>query len=292
MKLSLGPILYYWPKKQILDFYEAAQDFPINTIYLGEAVCSKRHELRTGDWLDLAKSLTHTGKQIVISTLALIEARSELGAIKKLCNNGELLVEANDMAAVQVLREKGLPFVAGTSINIYNPQTLSVLAKAGLQRWVMPVELGRESLTHILNSPDYPQYVETEVFSYGRLPLAYSARCFTARAYDLPKAACQYSCIKHPNGMDLKTQEQQQLFTVNGIQTMSGHCYNLVHSCAEMKNMGVDILRISPESQDMTKIVTQFKEALDGHFISAPLASDQANGYWHNEAGMDQLHLV
>ena len=36
MKLSLGPILFFWQKEALLEFYAAMLDTPVDTIYLGE----------------------------------------------------------------------------------------------------------------------------------------------------------------------------------------------------------------------------------------------------------------
>ena len=49
MKLSLGPILYYWERERVLDFYAQAAGWPVDIVYLGEAVCSKRRALRPDD---------------------------------------------------------------------------------------------------------------------------------------------------------------------------------------------------------------------------------------------------
>ena len=57
MKLSLGPLLYYWPREDVLAFYDEAASWPVSRIYLGETVCSRRHLLRLSDWLDLAEKL-------------------------------------------------------------------------------------------------------------------------------------------------------------------------------------------------------------------------------------------
>lgn len=55
MKYSLGPVLYYWPKETLEDFYQLAANSSADVIYLGEAVCSKRRATKVGDWLDMAK---------------------------------------------------------------------------------------------------------------------------------------------------------------------------------------------------------------------------------------------
>src|SRR4030066_1826913 len=103
MKLSLGPILYYWERERVLDFYAQAAGWPVDIVYLGEVVCSKRRARRPADWLGFAGSLALAGKEVVLSTLALIEAESELGALRRAVGNGRFTVEANDAAALNML---------------------------------------------------------------------------------------------------------------------------------------------------------------------------------------------
>lgn len=292
MKLSLGPILYYWTKQQTLAFYEQAADADVDIIYLGETVCSKRRELSAQDWIDLAKSLSQSGKQVVLSTLTLLAAESELKTLRKLCNNGDIMVEANDMAGVQLMSEQGVPFVSGPAINVYNARALNVMKKQGVSRWVMPVELGRETLQELLIDAEtmgIKEGLETEVYAYGRLPLAYSARCFTARYYDLPKDNCQLKCIEHPEGIAVHSQEDDELFTLNGIQTMSGRTYNLESELATMQRIGVDIARISPQADVTFEKVDQFRKALSGGVNTIALSEAECNGYWFKSPGMDQV---
>ena len=74
MKLALGPLQYYWPRQSVLDFYADVASSPADVVYLGETVCSRRHELRLPDWIEIAGMLAASGKEAVLSTLPLIEA--------------------------------------------------------------------------------------------------------------------------------------------------------------------------------------------------------------------------
>jgi len=290
MKYSLGPILYFWPQKEVESFYFAASKSDADIIYLGETVCSKRRELKIGEWLDIAKSLANTGKQIVISTMTLLESSQELDIMRKYINNGDFIIEANDMSAIQIAAEKKVPFVAGPSINAYNAQTLKILLNKGMIRWCMPVELSRDWLIHTLdqcNHLNIKKKFEIEVFGYGYLPLAYSARCFTARAENRPKDKCQKCCIHYPNGILTESQEGQDIFVLNGIQTQSGYCYNLINELPMMKDI-VDVIRVSPLSIDTCDYIKHFKTNETGK-NSKSLSSKECNGYWHQVSGMERL---
>jgi collagenase-like PrtC family protease len=225
MKLSLGPLLYYWPREQVLAFYRDIATSPVDIVYLGEAVCSRRHEVRLNDWFDLAAMLQAAGKQVVLSTQVLIESGADVTVLHKIAANTQYMVEANDMGAVHCLAGK-VPFVAGPHLNIYNLPTLQWMAPLGVTRWVMPLEMGRDDLA--VMQQGRPQHVETEVFAYGRMPLAFSARCFTARHANLPKDDCQFKCLEHPDGLLMRTRENEAFLVLNGIQTQSARVHNLL----------------------------------------------------------------
>lgn len=290
MKLALGPILYYWPRESLMEFYSQASKWPVDIVYLGETVCSRRHEFRIEDWMNTAEMLAAAGKEVVFSTQALIESESDLRTLRRFVGNEKFSIEANDMAAVSLTQ--GRPFVAGPHINIYNPQTLEILAEAGAVRWVIPVEMSRQMLVELLSN-EAPG-LETEVFAYGRLPLAFSARCFTARRHNLPKDNCQFRCMEAPYGLTLRTRENQPFLALNGTQTQSASVYNLL---AEIKNMQglIDILRISPQPDHTGDVVALFHAVLNGLATTdqamndlAPLLPDTAcDGYWHGLAGID-----
>ena len=297
-KLSLGPILYYWSKQQILDFYEQIAETPVDIIYLGETVCSKRRSLNLQNWIDLGKELQAKGKEVVLSSMTLLEAESDLKMLNRLCAQEGFTIEANDFAAIELLSQEGKTFVTGPSINIYNNRSLKVLAKQGLKRWNLSVELSKDELKIL--QENRPTGIETEVFVWGRMPLAYSARCFTARAHNLPKDDCQYRCLDDANGMMLSTREDEEFLCINGIQTQSALTCNLLDEIPTLQKLGVDVLRISPQSHFTTDIVQTFYDRIHDpdNFNDIKTTKEQVehwsmsgscNGYWHGAAGMEKL---
>jgi collagenase-like PrtC family protease len=294
VKLALGPLLTYWPRETTLAFYAMVETAPVDIVYLGETVCSRRHELRLSDWLDIAARLRAAGKEVVLSTQVLIESGSDVTVLHKITRNPEFKVEANDMGAVHCLEAK-VPFVAGPHLNVYNLPTLQWLATLGAQRWVIPLEMGRDDLALILR--ERPAKLQTEVFAYGRMPLAFSARCFTARHRNLPKDDCQFSCMDYPDGLLMRTREDQSFLVLNGTQTQSARVYSLLAELDDMRTLGVDVVRVSPQSTNTLEILQAFDAVLKGRrsaaqaqeSIAAYLPGEACNGYWYGKPGLDQL---
>jgi collagenase-like PrtC family protease len=189
----------------------------------------------------------------------------------------------------------GRPFVAGPHLNIYNPATLALLARAGAVRWVAPLEMPSTSLAAMQSG--LPAGVETEVFAYGRMPLAFSARCFTARHRNLPKDDCRFSCLEHPDGLVLDTQEGKPFLVLNGIQTQSAKVYNLVDVLPAMRALGVRVVRLSPQSAHMADIVACVHGVLAGALTGAAarermgawMPAAACNGFWHGRPGLEEV---
>jgi len=289
--LSLGPLQYYWPRARVLAFYELMASLPLDVIYLGETVCARRHELRPSDWLALANDLASSGKQIVLSTQVLLESEPDVKALRQLTENGRFPVEANDMGAVRLLQRR-TSFVAGASLNVFNGESLRFLAKLGAVRWVVAPEISAAELAAV--QTERPEGMQTEVFCYGRLPLAYSARCFTARHFRLQKDVCEFRCREFDDGLRLRTRDGEPFLVLNGVQTQSDRVQNLIDELPVLRKLGVDVLRISPQAQHMPRIVRVFRRALDETITASQaleemrelMPAERCNGFWHGKPGL------
>jgi len=292
-RLSLGPLLYYWPRQQILDFYDEMAASPVDIVYLGETVCARRHELELDDWIGIGQRLREAGKEVVFSSQVLLESESDVRRLKALLAASSGL-EANDMTAVNLLQQAGGPaFVAGMTLNLYNEDSLGMLAALGARRWVASVELDADQLGILAQS--VAGRVETEVFAFGRMPLAYSARCFTARHFNRQKDGCQFVCRDYPDGLEMRTQEDEPFLVLNGIQTQSVKSCDLLADIPELLQLGVNVLRISPQAAHTGEVIQLFRDVLDG--LLAPheafrradrlRSAKPCNGYLHGKPGLD-----
>ena len=294
MKLSLAPIQFFWQKETLLEFYVQMLDSPLDTIYLGETVCSRRQKMRFDDWFGLAQDLADSGKEIILSSQVLLESESDLKRLRKITGQTQFKIEANDMGAVKLAREHGIPFVAGASLNIYNEATLQLFQGLGAYRWVAPAELARDKVADIARLSDG---LETEIFAWGKIPLAYSSRCFTARHYNLNKDSCEFRCLDHEHGLTMNTREGQPFLTINGIQTMSYGSQCLLPHHADMVAIGVNILRLSPQLTDMPRIIELHRAVLDGQTtldealpeLARLATGTPVDGYWLGKPGIEAV---
>lgn len=291
MKLALGPLQYYWRRQTVLDFYERMAQLPLDILYVGETVCARRNELRVPDWIALARELAASGKEVVYSTQVLLESEADVKALARVLDSG-LRIEANDFGAVRGL-QRGRRFVAGPTLNIFNSESLHFLAELGADRWVAAPELGAETLRGIV--AHRPPGLQVEVLAHGRIPLAYSARCFTARHFNLQKDVCDFRCMNDPDGLPLRTQEGEAFLTLNGIQTQSARVHDLLGELPSVAALGVDVLRLSPQSKNMEEVVGLYRDAVEGRIGAQEalarmggLGTDgYCNGFWFSRPGIE-----
>ncbi len=297
MDLTLGPIPFHWSAEARRDFYaRIADQAPVDTVYLGEVICSKRAPFHEPDLYETAERLERAGKRVVISSLAEIMLKRERKATQGLCDGEDgREVEANNAAAL--LHLTGRPHRVGPYMNVYNEETMAFLAARGATHFALPAELPRDAVA-VLGEKARVLGAGLEVQVFGRASLALSARCYHARAHGRTKDNCQFVCEEDPDGMPLDTLDGAGFLTVNGIQTMSRSYMNLAAAVPEMAGIGVTALRLGPQKQDMVAVAHIYRDLADGR-IGADEATSQldalkmgpgfSNGFWWGEAGYRRI---
>ena len=294
--ISIGPVLYSWPRETLLQFYADIADSPADTVVLGEVVCSRRHEMKTADWLALASDLAAAGKEVVLATQVLIESESDLRTLRRIAEQGDFMVEAGDMSAVSVLVQAGARFMLGPHINVYSRAALNEYARLGARRWAPPVELSLAALADI-NAAG--ALMPTEAFAYGRLPLAFSARCFTARHHRLTKDQCEFRCRDDADGLLLATGDGVPFLVLNGIQTLSAAHQCLIAERDALVGAGVERVRLSPSAQGFGAVAEAFDGVMNrGASVATALQTIEAlglrgglvNGFAHGRPGVEWQH--
>ena len=258
LSLTLGPVLYNWPKDRFVDFYNRiADEAPVDRVCVGEAVCSKRKPFIDEVILDVVDRLERGGKEVVYSTLALPTMKREIRDIGDVIQAG-YMIEANDIATVHLLN--GRPHIIGPYINIYNEETLALHLKLGATTVCLPPELPLESIRALAAGNN-----AVEVFAFGRPPLALSARCYAARQANMAKDSCQFICEAHSDGMDVSTMDGVPFLAVNGIQTQGYVVTAAVNHVTALREAGVVSLHLSPQTCDMVRVISVFRDLADGN---------------------------
>jgi O2-independent ubiquinone biosynthesis protein UbiV len=256
--LSLGPVFFHWEPQRWRDFYfRVADEAPIDTVYLGEVVCAKRMPFLAPHLDAVAERLKRAGKQVVLSSLALIGNEREAAFMRDFCAAEDGIVEANDLGLLALL--SGRPHILGPFLNIYNESTLAYFATRGALGACLPPELPGTSIARLAASAS----ILLEVLAFGRLPLAISARCFHARALGLHKDGCQFVCGRDAEGLVVDTLEGEPFLAVNGLQTLSYTCLCLLRELRSLQRAGVAGFRLSPLAADMVKVARLFRDTLD-----------------------------
>lgn len=259
MQLSLGPVLYNWAPERWRDFYfRIADEAAVETVVVGEIVCSKRSPFFAPHLAAVIERLAGAGKQVLVGSLILVSSRRERTQTIELVNAPDILVEVNDLTCLRAV--DGKAHAIGPFVNVYNEASAAFHAAHGATRICLPPELPMQSIATIAGAlPD----LLVEVLAFGRIPLAISARCYHARVHKMTKDNCRFVCEKDPDGLAVKTLDGRGFLTINGVQTLSHTCANLLSDVELLATAGVRSLRLSPQDCDMVGVIRIFREVLE-----------------------------
>lgn len=290
--LTLGPVLFNWPAEQWSDFYaRIADEAELDRVVLGEVVCSKRLPLYADRVAPAIERLQRAGKTVALASLGLVTTERERRLSADLTDAG-LEVEVNDLSLLAML-PPGRRFSVGPLVNVYNEATLAFLAESGARTICLPPELPLRSV-EILARAGETHGVAVEVWSFGRVPLALSGRCYHARVQGLSKDSCQFVCGRDADGLAVTTRDGEGFLAVNGVQTLSHACATTLAEIDLLSAAGVASLRLSPHSGDMVTVTQIFRDRLRGRTDSREAQerlrqvqgfAPFCNGFLHGRAG-------
>ncbi|HLS18794.1 MAG TPA: U32 family peptidase [Paracoccaceae bacterium] len=294
MDLTLGPIQFFWEAARVRAFYEAIAECPaIPRVVLGEVVCSKRLPFWQAEIPLAAERLIEAGKEVWLSSLALVTLKRERKMTAELFETG-LKVEIADLTALAHLPE-GAEFAVGPLVNVYNIGTLEWLAERGARRICLPPELPPDAVARLAEA-GAALGVAVEIWGFGRLPLAISGRCYHARLHGRSKDNCQFVCDQDPDGRKVDTLDGQEFLAVNGVQTLSAATAFAGWDIEPLRKAGVSALRLSPQSGDMAALAAEFARMIAGEADGKTLEATArqiapggtlANGYLWGGAGAE-----
>ncbi len=279
-----------------MEFYH--DEFPaggIDTAYIGDVVCHERNILSNDDLQSIVKRLHRQGIKVCYSTLALCTTPVEIDYLKEVYRFFDG-IEINMLGFMNLLKNNrfqdlGKKIVLGPHLNIYNWKSAAFLKKFNPSLMVAPFELTLDSITDIIEKASIPM----EITAWGNVSVALSWRCYTARAVGRTREECGKVCFEYPEGMTLKTVENEELFLVDGLQVKSAKTYCLVESLPRLINKGISSFRIYPHREHTTRILDVFRqvlaEELDHRTARTQLApfapSGFCNGWLFQKAGWE-----
>ena len=294
LALTLGPVLFLWDEARWRDFYfRIADEADVDTVVIGETVCSKREHFHARSVSEVAERLTTAGKTVRLASLALVTASRERKSVQRLAEQQSFEIEIGELSALP--RLQGRSFAVGPMVNVYNAPTAQVLARMGARTICLPPELPLVSLERICaQTPG----VDIEVFAFGKVPLAISARCAHARFRGLTKDTCQFICGEGPDGVAVDTLDGQRFLALNGVQTVSGTCHVALDDIEQLRAAGVLGLRLSPQTCDMVAVAQIYRAVaerkLDAQAGRRRLsevypAAAFSNGFLHGRPGRELI---
>lgn len=257
MYLTVGPNQFFWSAERWAALYTDLCEAPVERVVLGELVCSKRLPFYQAEIPKAISRLQEAGKMVAITSLALVTLKRERGLTRDLMDIG-VEVEVNDLTALRYLPD-GIAFSVGPLVNVYNEGTVSWLASRGATRICLPPELPLKSI-EVLAAKAASLGVEIEVWGHGRLPLAMSGRCYHARLHGRGKDNCQFACEDDPDGLEVRTLDEQPFLAMNGVQTLSASYACAVHQIKALQNAGVSALRLSPQSTGFIALCQHYRD--------------------------------
>ncbi len=203
----------------------------------------------------------------VFVALNVIVYDQEMGRVSGLldaCRDAKVdAVICQDLAIMQLCREKGIPFHVSTQANISNSKAVNFYKELGADCVVLARELTLEQIAEIRADTG----IKVEVFGHGAMCVSVSGRCYLSQFLSCRSAnrgECDQPCRRSYRIIDIEEDDKELL--VNEGHLLSPRDLCTIHLLDRIAATGIDYLKIEGRSRSPEYVATvtrAYRTALD-----------------------------
>jgi len=188
--------------------------------------------------------------------------------IKESKNAGIDAVIVNDIAAVQVAKEIGIPFHISTQCNVSNSLSAQFYEKLGAERIILARELSLEKIKEIKRNLSK---TEIEIFIHGAMCTSVSGRCYFSQDIcgSEEKSANRGNCIQPCRRRWWVREESGAEYLYDGVRFMNSRDLCTIAYIPDFIEARVDAFKIEGRMRHphYVEVVTKiYREAIEAYY--------------------------
>jgi putative protease len=177
-------------------------------------------------------------------------------------------VIVNDLAALQIARQVGIPFHVSTQCNVSNSLAAKFYEDLGAKRIILARELSLEKIKEIKRNLNRMQ---VETFIHGAMCTSVSGRCyFSQDICGAPeRSANRGSCIQPCRRRWWVRDESGVEYIYDGVRFMNSRDLCTIAHIPELVDAGIDAFKIEGRRRHphYVEVVTKvYREAIEAHY--------------------------
>lgn len=240
-----------------------------DAVYLGVGELNMRASSAGVDPLELGR-ITRQARlrdMEVFVTLNVIVYDQEMDKVSSLLDScreaGVDAVICQDLAVIQLCRQKGIPFHISTQANVSNLAAARFYQELGASCVVLARELSLEQIAEIKAGTN----IKIEVFGHGAMCVSVSGRCYLSQFLSCRSAnrgECDQPCRRTYRIMDIEENDKELLVEEGHLLSPKDLC--TIHILDRIAEAGVDYLKIEGRSRSPEYVATvtrAYRTALD-----------------------------
>jgi len=245
-----------------------------NAVYFGVESFNMRmfsDNFKLSDLSNVVK-MCHDSDIHAYLTTNIVIYENELELLKNVLDQAlEAEIDAviiHDIGAIELVKERGLPFHISTQANISNSQSAKFYEKLGAQRLILARELSLNQIKEIKNKLIT---TEIETFVHGAQCTSISGRCYFSaeicgsQEYSANRGRCIQPCRRRWRVVD----DQSNELLYDGVFFINTKDLCMIEHIPELIEADIDAFKIEGRMRDPIYVETAtkcYREAIDAYF--------------------------